>query len=159
VACHDTPDTNEARGLKKRCSSVDFPAKINENTHINIRLLALRRPFVYCEDRLSRRSEGRCADSERRPAVAPGLGAENSKQGPPSTRASGGKCADSERRPAVASGLGASSSKQGPASSRASGGKCADNARTEAEIGEGGHRHVARAGRLSANLEAGTRDA
>jgi hypothetical protein len=26
VACHDTPDTNQAWGLKKRLSSVDFPA-------------------------------------------------------------------------------------------------------------------------------------
>jgi hypothetical protein len=27
VACHDTPDKNEARGLKKRQSTVDFPAR------------------------------------------------------------------------------------------------------------------------------------
>jgi hypothetical protein len=29
VACHDTPDKNEARGLKKRNSSVDFSANMN----------------------------------------------------------------------------------------------------------------------------------
>jgi hypothetical protein len=28
VAYHDTPDTNEARGLKKRRSSVDFPVNV-----------------------------------------------------------------------------------------------------------------------------------
>jgi hypothetical protein len=49
VACRDTPDTNEARGLKKRQSSVDVPVRADAGILINfrqVRIIFLQR-FGY----------------------------------------------------------------------------------------------------------------